>query len=70
MSFAENIKKLGSHSIQLNVVLNESGVYTFAGIKLPSLLIKFNVVGRLKSINSTFVGYISMYFVKKSFFHN
>ena len=45
ITFPENIKKLGAHTIQLCVVLNESGVYTYAGIKLPRRIIKFNVVG-------------------------
>ncbi|XP_014770922.1 structural maintenance of chromosomes flexible hinge domain-containing protein 1 isoform X1 [Octopus bimaculoides] len=39
----ENIKNLGHHTLQLQVVLNESGATTFAGKDLPSHRIKFFV---------------------------
>lgn len=39
----ENIKNLGHHSLELQVVLNESGATTFAGKDLPSHCIKFFV---------------------------
>ncbi|XP_055997294.1 structural maintenance of chromosomes flexible hinge domain-containing protein 1-like isoform X2 [Ostrea edulis] len=39
----ENIHNLGSHTLQLQVVLNESGSTIYAGKNLPSHQIKFNV---------------------------
>lgn len=41
----ENIHNLGSHTLQLQVVLNESGSTIYAGKNLPSHQIKFNVTG-------------------------
>nr|KAG5694801.1 hypothetical protein BaRGS_019178 [Batillaria attramentaria] len=40
----ENMKNLGSHTIQLQTVLNESGATTYAGHQLPSHAIKFNII--------------------------
>uniref|UniRef100_A0A8D0GXS9 Structural maintenance of chromosomes flexible hinge domain containing 1 n=1 Tax=Sphenodon punctatus TaxID=8508 RepID=A0A8D0GXS9_SPHPU len=40
----ENIHKLGSYTLKLQVVLNESNADTYAGRPLPSKIFKFNVV--------------------------
>ncbi|KAJ8322368.1 hypothetical protein KUTeg_000839 [Tegillarca granosa] len=39
----ENIKNLGNHTLQIQVILNESGANTYAGKELPSHKIKFCV---------------------------
>ncbi|KAK3088610.1 hypothetical protein FSP39_021256 [Pinctada imbricata] len=39
----ENIKNLGPHTLQLQVVLNESGNNIYAGKELPYYKVKFNV---------------------------
>ncbi|KAL3892332.1 hypothetical protein ACJMK2_004548 [Sinanodonta woodiana] len=39
----ENIKNMGNYTLQLQVVLNESGGNTYAGKELPSHKIKFSV---------------------------
>jgi len=44
--FSENIHQLGAYTLQLQVVLNESGENTFAGKQLPSRKYKFTVTGR------------------------
>ena len=43
--FLDAIKNLGKHTIQLQVVLNETGANSFAGKQLPSHKIKFIVTG-------------------------
>uniref|UniRef100_A0A674K2A6 Structural maintenance of chromosomes flexible hinge domain-containing protein 1 n=1 Tax=Terrapene triunguis TaxID=2587831 RepID=A0A674K2A6_9SAUR len=40
----ENIHKLGSYTLKLQVVLNESNADTYAGRPLPSKMFKFNIV--------------------------
>ncbi|XP_074843463.1 structural maintenance of chromosomes flexible hinge domain-containing protein 1 isoform X2 [Carettochelys insculpta] len=40
----ENIHKLGSYTLKLQVVLNESNADTYAGRSLPSKIFKFNIV--------------------------
>ncbi|XP_043921496.1 structural maintenance of chromosomes flexible hinge domain-containing protein 1 [Protopterus annectens] len=40
----ENIHKLGSYTLKLQAVLNESSADTYAGRKLPNLTYRFNVV--------------------------
>jgi hypothetical protein len=42
----ENIKNLGSYTLQLQAVLNESGENMFAGKQLPCEKINFQVVGK------------------------
>ena len=44
-ALAENMKNLGSHTIQLQTVLNESGANTYAGHQLPCHKIKFFIHG-------------------------
>ncbi len=43
--FVENVRNLGSHTLQLQVVLNETGATKFAGKTLPSYKFKFTVTG-------------------------
>ena len=45
MCVSENIKNLGNYTLQLQVVLNESGDNMYAGKELPSSRIKFSVTG-------------------------
>lgn len=44
--FSENINKLGSYILKLQVVLNESNADTYAGRPLPSRIFKFTVTGK------------------------
>ena len=41
----ENVHNLGPHTLQLQVVLNESGSTIYAGKSLPSHQIKFTITG-------------------------
>ncbi|XP_066478874.1 structural maintenance of chromosomes flexible hinge domain-containing protein 1 isoform X2 [Tiliqua scincoides] len=40
----ENINKLGTYTLKLQVVLNESNADTYAGRPLPSKILKFNII--------------------------
>lgn len=44
----ENVHNLGPHTLQLQVVLNESGSTIYAGKSLPSHQIKFTITGLLQ----------------------
>ena len=51
-ALAENMKNLGSHTIQLQTVLNESGANTYAGHQLPCHKIKFFIHGEWSTHSS------------------
>ena len=52
---SENIKNLGSYTLQLQVVLNESGDNIYAGKELPCHRINFSVTGSINIALITFI---------------
>ena len=52
---SENIKNLGSYTLQLQVVLNESGDNIYAGKELPCHRINFSVTGTINIASITLI---------------
>ena len=51
MLFTENVRQLGSHTLQLQAVLNETGANTYAGKTLPLQRFKFTVTGKSDNLH-------------------
>ena len=64
---SENIKNLGNYTLQLQVVLNESGEHVYSGKELPSHKLKFSITGMtFRSYMSRLVGKPTMWFPNRS----